>query len=426
MRETLVKLARRVLALARKELAVHGRLHRDVLATLRKLEARSPEFARARARAHACVVFPSLGQGSVVLGGVWGLGEVFVRGRLVGYSALVQLTLGVQLGGQTSSEVILFEDREAFERLKKGRTGLALGGAVTLVKAGVAWARGPKGSTAVALATRGGLWAGVGLGMQRLFFVPAVLTRGGVLREGLPSLAFSRARTSAPRANGTRENMMAKAQASKSGRKGLEGPSALGRRISGADSRKVSERARAAVQKVGERGRQTVEHLRERVPSGREIQARAGQARTWAADQMGAHAVAIGLTTLAAGIAGAALLPVSDRERRALSSASGKVKSLSHSIGESQVLARARKSLSGVTKSVGDRVSRARSGGTPEVAEQARVPRKNAPARGRKTSGRSAAAKTSRPTAKRASPKRGPGGARSTKKAGANPTHAKT
>ncbi|WP_223643660.1 hypothetical protein [Corallococcus sp. EGB] len=404
MRETLARQGRRALKLARKELDVHRKLHGDARAALHRMEARSPELARARARAYAYAVFPSLGQGSVLLGGTWGLGEVFRHGQLIGYAAMGQLTLGVQLGGQTSSEVVLFQDREAYQRFKQGGTGLALGAAATLVKAGAAKTRGPAGSTRVSVATDGGLWAGAAIGAQRTFVVPAVLTRSGALRRILTSIPSLTRGTPPPNAGGTRESAMAKAQTSNSGGKGLSRLTAvLKRRKAPVEEKtrpqKVAEHTREAMRRAGDRGRMTLEHMRDRVPSGDRLRERAGKVRTWAADQLGEHAVAIGLTTLAAGVAGAALLPVSDRERRALGSVSHKVKGLTHAVGKNPQVAR-------VARSVDGAVARVRHDNGASTEEKPPAPRTRNPAatRGKKAAGRpAAAAKTSRRPRKKAS-----------------------
>ncbi len=400
----LVSQGKRALKLARKELEIHQKLHGDARAALHRMEARSPELAQARARAYAYAVFPSLAQGSLVLGGTWGLGEVFKHDRLVGYAALIQLTLGTQVGGQTASEVVLFENREAFERFKHGRTGLALNAAATLVKAGVAKARGPAGSSRVALATDGGLWAGAALGAQRAFVVPAVLTRSRALRGVLASIPFATRGTSARSEGRARESAMAKAQTNKSGAKGLGRlTAALKRRKAQVEEKtgpqKVAESTREAMHKVGARGRETLEQLRERVPRGDKLRESAGKARTWAADQLGEHAVAIGLTTLAAGVAGAALLPVSDRERRALSSVSHKVQGLTQTLGAKPQFAR-------VARSVNDAVARVRrdNGAPPAEEQKPRASRAKKPAatRGKKAAGRpAAAAKTARRSLKK-------------------------
>ena|GEM_PF-5317290 len=404
LRATLASQGRRALKLARKELSIHQRLHGDSRAALHRMEVRSPELARARARAYAYAVFPSLGQASAVLGGTWGMGEVFRHERLVGYAALVRLTVGTQLGGQTASEVVLFEDREAFQRFKKGGTGLALDAAAALVKAGAAKARGPAGGTTTALTPRGGMWAGAALGIQRAFVVPAVLTRSSALRRVVASLLSSTRETSAPSKGGTRKGAMAKVQTSKAGGRGLGRLTAAWKRrkaraAAKTGPQKVAERTREAMHKVGARGKETLGHLRERVPSGEQLRERAGKARTWAADQMGEHAVAIGLTTLAAGVAGAALLPVSNRERRALDSVSHKVQGLAHG---------ARPRLARVARSVNDAVSRVRGeNGTSAEKEKPRAPRARKPAatRGKKAAARPAtAAKTARRTSKRPQP----------------------
>lgn len=65
-------------------------------------------------------VFPSVGKGAVGIGGAYGKGVLYERGRAVGYCDLSQATIGVQLGGQSYTEIICFEDNRAVETFKQG------------------------------------------------------------------------------------------------------------------------------------------------------------------------------------------------------------------------------------------------------------------------------------------------------------------
>ena len=63
--------------------------------------------------AYGYVVFPSIGKGAVGIGGAAGDGQVFEKGTLIGTARMTQITIGAQLGGQTFSEVIFFETKDA-------------------------------------------------------------------------------------------------------------------------------------------------------------------------------------------------------------------------------------------------------------------------------------------------------------------------
>ncbi len=65
-------------------------------------------------------VFPSVGKGAAGIGGAYGKGVLYERGVVVGYCDLSQATIGVQLGGQSYTEIICFETSRAVETFKQG------------------------------------------------------------------------------------------------------------------------------------------------------------------------------------------------------------------------------------------------------------------------------------------------------------------
>jgi hypothetical protein len=78
------------------------------------------------------------------------------------------------------------------------------------------------------------------------------------------------------------------------------------------------EQAAAEGRSITRRGRAAIAGLRERIPSASQLRAGASEAGTWAKDQLGEHAVALGVGALTAGVVAASLLPSSTGERRAL------------------------------------------------------------------------------------------------------------
>jgi lipid-binding SYLF domain-containing protein len=81
--------------------------------------------------AHAYAVFPKVGKGGAGVGGAYGKGVVFQNGRAIGYCDLSQATIGLQLGGQTYTEIVCFEDQRALQRFKDG--GMAFDAQATAV-----------------------------------------------------------------------------------------------------------------------------------------------------------------------------------------------------------------------------------------------------------------------------------------------------
>jgi lipid-binding SYLF domain-containing protein len=66
--------------------------------------------------AYGYAVFPSIGKGGLGVGGATGNGTLYKGGAIVGDCRMSQITIGFQAGGQSYSEVIFFQDADAFKR----------------------------------------------------------------------------------------------------------------------------------------------------------------------------------------------------------------------------------------------------------------------------------------------------------------------
>ena len=171
----------------RREQAVSATVHPATRAALAHLLERDETLRARLERAAGCAIFPSVGKATAVLGATYGRGEVYERGRLIGYAGLVQVTIGVQLGGDTFIEVVIFDKPDALERFKQNRVAFAANASAVIVKAGVAATRSSPPGADVRVVTEGGLLLETALGGQKFVFRPAVLTRGKPLELGLPS-----------------------------------------------------------------------------------------------------------------------------------------------------------------------------------------------------------------------------------------------
>jgi len=147
-------------------------IEQEATATLRALEKKDPGLKQLLNKAYGYAVFPSVGKASLVVGGSYGKGAVFCQGKFVGYATIGQTTIGVQIGGDTYVEVLVFEDRAAFDRLKRGKLAFAADASAVLVKAGAAAARGFGKGIRAFVYGKGGMLLEAVIGGQKFNFKP--------------------------------------------------------------------------------------------------------------------------------------------------------------------------------------------------------------------------------------------------------------
>jgi len=65
-------------------------------------------------------VFPTVGKGGAGVGGAYGRGIVYKNGTAIGYADLSQASIGAQLGGQTYTQILVFETDNALNKFRQG------------------------------------------------------------------------------------------------------------------------------------------------------------------------------------------------------------------------------------------------------------------------------------------------------------------
>lgn len=120
--------------------------------------------------AYGYIILPNVGKGGLLVGGAAGNGTVHQGGELVGFAKMTQVTIGFQLGGQTYSEVVFFEDEKAFNRFKENKIEMsAQVSAVAAASGASANAKYVEG-VAVFTRTKGGLMYEASVGGQQFKF----------------------------------------------------------------------------------------------------------------------------------------------------------------------------------------------------------------------------------------------------------------
>ncbi len=160
-----------------KEARLGPVLHADVMATLELLKQKHPEAKKVLKEATGFAVIPSIGRASLVLGGAYGLGEVFEAEKVIGYAAIVELTIGVQVGGTTFHEIVVFHDKGSLDRFKAGKYAFAADAGVEIVKAGAQAGHGFGASSSIYILSDGGMLLDLAIGGQKFIFRQAGLGR---------------------------------------------------------------------------------------------------------------------------------------------------------------------------------------------------------------------------------------------------------
>ena len=116
--------------------------------TFKKSPAVQPFFKSA----YGYAVFPTVGKAGFGIGGAYGSGQVYRRGKVTGTAKLFKGTIGFQLGGQAFSEIIFFEDKRAFDDFTSGNFEFDAVASAVAITAGVQAKAGTEGATAGASA----------------------------------------------------------------------------------------------------------------------------------------------------------------------------------------------------------------------------------------------------------------------------------
>ena len=120
----------------------------------------------------AYAVFPRITAGAVGVGGAYGTGEVYQKGRLVGYADVSQGSVGVQLGGQTFAELILFRTETTYVNFIHNTTEFDVRVSAVAAASGAARAADYSNGVLVVYLPEGGLMLQAALGLQSFRFRP--------------------------------------------------------------------------------------------------------------------------------------------------------------------------------------------------------------------------------------------------------------
>ena len=145
-------------------------LANDAQAALQKMRNKDPSLNGLLAASAGYAIFPEIGKGGFIVGGAYGRGILYERGRPTGYVELNQGSIGAQIGAQTFTELIVFKDRWHVEKLKGGEFKLGGEASAVILKTGAAASTDFTQGVAVIVDPRGGAMAELSLSGQQINF----------------------------------------------------------------------------------------------------------------------------------------------------------------------------------------------------------------------------------------------------------------
>jgi lipid-binding SYLF domain-containing protein len=131
--------------------------------------------------AYGYAVFPTVGKGAIGIGGAHGSGRVYAGGEHVGDTKMTALSIGFQLGGQAFSQIVFFEDQQAFDNFTSGNFEFGANASAVAITAGASAGTSTAGTSSSASAGKNDA-STAGAGYRKGMAVFSV-AKGGLMYE---------------------------------------------------------------------------------------------------------------------------------------------------------------------------------------------------------------------------------------------------
>jgi len=130
--------------------------------------------------AYGYAVFPTIGKAGFVVGGAYGNGRVYEKGKVIGDSSVKQVSVGLQLGAQGYSEIIFFQDERALKEFISGNFEFGADASVVAITAAASAQASTTGSSAGA---SGGKKDATTVGKYNKGMATFTVAKGGLMYE---------------------------------------------------------------------------------------------------------------------------------------------------------------------------------------------------------------------------------------------------
>lgn len=135
-------------------------------AALKELKTK-PELKKLFGSAHGYAVFPTVTRGALGVGGAYGKGVLFKKGKAISKVEVMAVSIGLGAGGEAYTEIIFFKDAKTLDRFVEGNIELSARANAVAVKQGVSAEAAYTDGMAIVTLTKGGLMADASVGGQK-------------------------------------------------------------------------------------------------------------------------------------------------------------------------------------------------------------------------------------------------------------------
>ena len=139
---------------------------------LEKMIERTPKLQNFVNKSVGYAIIPKVTKGAIGVGGAGGKGIVYHNGVITGEVSLTQATIGLQLGGQQYSEVVFFENEEAYDHFTNGKMKFDAQASAVAITAGASVDVAYVNGVAVFTMVKGGLMYEASVGGQKFSYKP--------------------------------------------------------------------------------------------------------------------------------------------------------------------------------------------------------------------------------------------------------------
>lgn len=157
-------------ATAPRTVGDRNELMRNADSALTKARSENTSFDSIIRNAPGFAVFPTVGKGGMGIGGAYGRGIVYSNGTAIGYTDLSQGTVGAQIGGQSYTQILVFEDAHALNRFQNGNFEFSAQATAVALKSGEGANAKFRDGVAVFTMAERGLMAEAAVGGQKFSY----------------------------------------------------------------------------------------------------------------------------------------------------------------------------------------------------------------------------------------------------------------
>ena len=131
--------------------------------------------------AYGYALFPTIGKAGFVVGGAYGKGRVYQKGKYIGDTSMIQATIGFQLGGAGFSQVVFLQDKRALDEFTNGNFEFGAEAQAVALTAAAGVSANSAGSSATASGGKNN--ANIANGGYNKGMATYTITKGGLMYE---------------------------------------------------------------------------------------------------------------------------------------------------------------------------------------------------------------------------------------------------